>query len=94
LAHRATVRVARILLARETRESTFFDAMKELWESERDLILFDRLKTLAAEPFATNLMKQHEIPELVRKKLLSCQLKEINRAKFIRIRTKLLSVKG
>jgi hypothetical protein len=43
--------------------------------------------------FICSAMKEHEILELVKKKLLSCQLNDTNRAKFIRIRTKFLSVK-
>jgi hypothetical protein len=55
------VTVARILLAPETSEviqraevlEELFDAMKELFESEHELILFDILESLVAEPLDT-----------------------------------------
>jgi hypothetical protein len=66
-AQRTIVTVARNLLAPETREvmqkaevlEALFDARKELWESEHELVLFDILKTLTAEPFATRRMKEY-----------------------------------
>jgi hypothetical protein len=100
-AQRAIVTVYRILLVPETREvmkdseflEQLYGVMQDLWESEHAPILFDIVESLTMEPVAAKWLKQHEMLELVKKKLLSCQLNDTNRPKFIRIRTRLLSVK-
>jgi hypothetical protein len=100
-AQRAIVTVYRILLAPEAHEvmikeellEGLFEVMEPLWEGEHAPILFDIVETLTRETEATKWMKDHGMLQRVKAKLLSCELNDTNRPKFIRIRTRLLSVK-
>jgi hypothetical protein len=100
-AQRAIVTVYRILLAPEAKEvmenpellERLFAAMDGLWDGEHAPILFDIVETLTREAASTRWMKEHGMLERVKSRLLSCGLSDPNRPKFIRIRTRLMSVK-
>jgi hypothetical protein len=101
LAQRAIVTVYRILLAPEAHEvmvddeflDGLFGAMDPLWDCEHAPILFDVVETLTREAAATKWMKEHGMLERVRARLLSCDLNDSNRPKFIQIPTRLIPVK-
>jgi hypothetical protein len=67
--------------------------MDALWETEHASILFDIVETLARERAPLRWMKENGMRERVKAGLLSCELNDTNRPKFIRIRIPLLSVK-
>lgn len=99
---RAVVTMFRILDAPEAVKAMqnpdfmndFLQATSALWESEHAPILFDIIETLAANPEACRLLRDSGMAELVQGKLVSCQLNDPNRPKFIRIRARLSSVQA
>jgi hypothetical protein len=62
--------------------------------TEHAPILFDLVETLTRERASPKWMKENGMLEMAKAGLLSCELNDTNRPKFIRIRIRLLSVKS
>ena len=98
---RALVTLHRILLSPEATAAvenqeiidSLFQSFSNLWESEHSPILFGIVETLTGTPKICSILKEKGMIDLVKKKLLSCQLNDPNRPKYIRIRARLVSAK-
>jgi hypothetical protein len=67
--------------------------MDALWETEHVQMMFDIVETLTRERAPPTWMKKNGLLDRVKAGLLSFELNDTSRPKFIRIRTHLLSVK-
>ncbi|OHT01757.1 TKL family protein kinase [Tritrichomonas foetus] len=96
---RALVTLHRILMAPEAADAVqdqgvidgLFQAVTNLWESEHSPILFGIVETLTGIQGVCEQLQQKGMVDVVKKKLLSCQLNDPNRPKYIRIRARLIA---
>lgn len=99
---RALVTLRRVLLVPESDEmmtnsdviNAFFDAIQNMWESEHAPILYDIIENITSHPFVCSMLKDSGLVDIINDKLMSCQLTDSNRPKFIRIRTRLLTAQS